>query len=240
MQNRQSRLSRNVEKQSKKQLIIFLVGIFVICLLVLKYGTVAIQTIGNISGRFNQNSNTTIQQVPSLDTLDPPYLTQIPTATKTSSISISGITSTIGGTAQLYINNQQVDTVNVDGKAFTFTNETLSVGDNDIKVRQKVNNKLSSFSRDYHVSYANQPPKLNVSFPNDGMTFSRGDQEIDIKGETDPNDSVTVNSFVAIVNDDGSFTYHMTLNPGDNDIKVEATNPSGLTTNKEFHVTYNP
>lgn len=237
--NQRSRLSRNAEKQSKKQLVIFLVGIVIVMILIVKFGIDAITGFGSVTSKLNKDNSASNSSTISLDHIDSPVLTQFPTAVKQNTTDISGSTAQPGGTVELYINNAKFDEVSVSGSSFTFHSVKLSSGDNDIKVRQRLSGKTSDFSRDYHITYANQPPKLDISFPTDGEVFGQGDQDIDVTGKTDPQNKVTINSFVAIVDDSGNFKYHMTLNNGDNALNVEAINPAGIKTDKTIHVTFN-
>ena len=90
------------------------------------------------------------------------------------------------------------------------------------------------------MNYQSDKPKLEVSFPVDNATLSRADKTITVTGQTDPDNTVSINSFRAIVENGGKFSYQLTLNDGDNQITIEAQNPAGLTTQKQLKVTYNP
>lgn len=229
-----------MEKKSKKQLVLFSIGILLILALIVKYGIDAITGFGNVTNKLNKNNSSDNSSSISLDRIDPPLITQLPNAVQQNKITVTGTTTQTGGSVELFVNNKSFGKADVDGQEFTFQNVQLTAGDNILKVRQTVNNKSSDFSRDFHITYAKEPPKLDISFPTDGEKFGHGDQEIDVTGKTGPQNKVTVNTFWAIVDDQGNFTYHLTLNQGDNAINVEATNPAGVKTDKTLHVTFNP
>ena len=102
------------------------------------------------------------------------------------------------------------------------------------------NNKESDFSQDYKISYLKDEPKLEISFPNDGASFSKADQEINIRGTTDPENAVKINDFIAIVDTEGNFSYILKLKEGENKIKIVAANLAGKTSEKELTVSYSP
>lgn len=235
-----SRLSRNLEKQSRKQLVIFLIGILVIIVLVVKFGVVVIEGVGNFAAHFNKNSNVNENHSVILDTPVPPTLSDIPSAVDTERITISGSTGSNTGQVELYKNDHRYSVASVKNSSFSFQNVKLDQGDNIFTARQVVNSRKSDFSPEYTVQFVKDPPKLEMSFPQDGAKLSRGDQEIDVRGSTDPLNTITVNSFTAIVDGSGNFSYRLKLNDGDNTIVIEATNPAGVKTNKEIKVTYAP
>ena len=102
------------------------------------------------------------------------------------------------------------------------------------------NNKGSEFSQDYKISYLKGEPKLEIGFPSDGASFTKADQEINVSGTTDPDNTVKVNDFIAIVDTNGNFSYFLKLKEGENKIKIVATNPAGKTSEKEITVSYSP
>lgn len=77
-------------------------------------------------------------------------------------------------------------------------------------------------------------------FQSEGGTYTKADKNLTVTGTTDPDNSVTVNSFRAIVDTTGKFTYQLQLNDGENQITIEAQNPAGTTTQKQLKVTYQP
>jgi hypothetical protein len=100
--------------------------------------------------------------------------------------------------------------------------------------------EISGFSESRSISYLKSLPKLEISTPADGASFSKADSEINVSGNTDAENTVRVNDFIAIVDGAGNFSYLLKLSEGDNKIKITATNPAGSNTSKELTVSYSP
>ena len=90
------------------------------------------------------------------------------------------------------------------------------------------------------VSYVKGTPKLTLTSPSDGQTFSKDSNKATIAGQTDPTDRVTVNGYWAIVDSKGNFTYALPLQNGDNQLKIIATDDAGNTTEVDKKVIYSP
>lgn len=236
----ESRLARRSLKQSKKQLYVSLFGILAVIFIALNFGPSLIGTLGNvidkITGKTGQQA-----EIKSNAQIQPPTLDPIPDATPSASITVTGKTDYPKGTVELYVNNSLFDQKDIDStQVFKFENITLTTGNNSIKARMVLNDKKSDFSDIQNVSYTKGAPKLDISFPSDHQSFNKADQQITVKGTTDSQNSISVNSFVAIVDNNGNFSYDLNLNNGDNKITVVATDIAGNTTPKDLTVSYSP
>lgn len=230
-----SRISRRELHQSKKKLIYSLVGIVVVLFLLIKFGIpLLIQFSLFVSGKQNQGTTQATDQ-PMF--VAPPALNQQFSATNSAKIKMTG-TAQSNQQIKLYVNNSVVDTQSTkDDGSFSFDNVTLSTGSNTIQAKAEKDNKESGFSNTVTISYLNKAPNLDVNSPSDGQSFSK-DPSLTIKGKTDPDAKVTVNDFQAIVNDDGTFSYNMQMQNGDNQLKVIAQDAAGNKTEKDLKVTY--
>lgn len=236
---RTSRLVRTSEKQNKRQALFFTVGIIALILILLQFGPVLINLFGNIVYTL-RGGDKADQAIVAKELLQPPLINGLSEATQSSKISFSGTVQT-NGTVEIYINDDLKNEVEATTKN-RFSSGELPVrkGNNTIKVRLVSGDKTSAFSQDYEVSYISDKPKLEVSFPSDGNAFTKADKTITVTGTTDADNTVTVNSFRAIVESDGKFSYVLQLNDGENQISVEAQNSAGVTTQKSLKVTYSP
>lgn len=233
-----TRLSRTVEKQSKKQLYIFLAGTILIIALLVAVGPRLIELIGNLTVN---NTPVDINQEDSIEVVQPPQFESLPNATDKGNITIKGTVVGQNGKVQLYVNNKLFDEQTVhDSLSFSFSSVKLKEGDNTIKARYLLSDRKSDFTKDYIVTYSKEPPKIENVSPGDGTEFKRGDQEIEITGTTDAKNSVTVNGSRAIVDENGKFSYFLKLNEGDNTIHIVAANPAGVETSKDIKVSYHP
>lgn len=234
----QSRLARRAIKKSKNQLYASLFGIVIVLFIAFNFGPGVIGTLGNI---IDKVTGKTGQQelVKSDANIQPPTLDPIPAATPSASITITGKVDYQAGKVDLYVNGSLVDEVNIDNSQnFKFENVNLFTGDNFIKTRLVVDNKKSDFSDEKKITYTKNAPKLDISFPSDHQNFTKADLQITIKGVTDPENSVNVNGFTAIVDNNGNFSYDYHLTNGDNKLTITATALSGQTITKEVTVSY--
>lgn len=240
VQSNNTRRSRTVTRQMEKQIIFSIVGILIILFLVFKYGVAVIQGIGSVATSIQKPQQTQqSSENPSNVILRAPQLDNVPTATKDPTIKITGTVSDTTGVVQIFVNGNLAKTAPIQNDGtFTASSIPLSKGDNSIKANYKKGGKTSDFTPVYTVSYVDSAPTLQITFPSDKQQFTRGDQEITVLGKTDPNSTVTVNGFRAIVDNSGNFSYYLKLADGDNKISIEADNAAGLSTKQDITVSY--
>jgi len=237
---RRSRLNKNFEKKSRRTIILSIIGIIIILFLLFRFG---IDILVNFSTFISGSKNS--QNLPGnsnqINYIAPPILNPLVSATNSAQIVISGNASK-NQTVDLFINNIQVDQVQANKNGvFVFT-ETLKNGDNQIETKTENNGKQSDFSNVSNVVYKNSPPTLDVSSPSDGQSFNKNQigtgNTIDVTGKTDPGVSVTVNGFWAVVDDSNNFSYNLTLQNGDNQLKIVAIDQAGNKAEKDLKVNY--
>lgn len=171
----------------------------------------------------------------------PPTLFSEFTATNSARISISG-SALPKQSIKLYLNDREIDETRVSSdNSFSFDGIALKSGSNSLKAKAvNENQRESEYSEAVFITFLNNPPKLEVTSPEEGKSFSKDEKSIEVRGKTDSGVKVTVNDFWAIVDTDGSFTYTLPLKDGENQIRIAATDPSGNKTEKSLKVTYTP
>jgi len=233
---RRSRLSKNFEKKSRKTLILSVIGILIVLFLLFRFGIdILVSFSAFISGSGGSQNVSNNNQI---NFISPPILNPLVSATNSAQIQISG-KAVKGQIIYLYVNNQGTDQIqtNNDGN-FSFS-ETLNNGDNQIKVRaQAEGGKKSDFSNTFDVVFKNSPPTLDVSSPTDGQSFKKDQNTAVVSGKTDPGVTVTVNGFWAVVDDNNNYSYTLTLQSGDNQVKIVATDQAGNKAEKDLKVNY--
>ncbi len=229
-----SRLSKRIEQKTKKNLFLSVLGIILIILLVFKFG---IPFLINVSLFLSGSQGKEELKIQDSSFIAPPILDSFPQATKSANIIISGIASK-KQTIKLYINDELIDTTTAENDGRFSFKETIEPGETTIKTKAVVNEKESNFSNIITTSFKNAPPSLNVNSPNDGQSFSKDQNTVEVKGTTDPDTKVTVNEFWAITDNNGEFSYTLHLQNGDNIIKISATDLAGNKTEKEIKVNY--
>ena len=167
----------------------------------------------------------------------PPILNPQPSATNSATIIVTGSVTT-GKKVKLFVNGKS-DTMDVkDDGSFSFQNVKLDKGKNEIKAKAVTDSgKESEYSSSISISYLDKAPSLEITSPHDGDTVDQS--PITVTGKTDANVHVTVNDFWAISKDDGTFSYRLNLQSGDNHIKVIATDEAGNTAEKDITVKRN-
>lgn len=237
---RSSRLTRTNERQNKKQAILFTIGIIILVGILIQFGPLLVNIFGNAVYTLRGGDDRETQEVIKNTLVQPPILTDIPSATQSSRISFNGISPLREGTIEIYVNGRLADEIELESEKFEVDNLSLKKGVNTIKARLVNGEETSPFSEEIEISYISEKPELEVSSPSDGATFTKADKNITVRGKTDPANSVTVNAFKAIVDPDGEYSYLLQLNDGENTITVEATNPAGVSTSQQLKVTYTP
>lgn len=234
-----SRLARRSEKQTKRQLYISVGGIIAVLFILYQFGPIALTRTGTfLDSLFGKN----IAQINYLSNApyQTPSLDPLPTATPSGQLTISGKTNYNNGTVEIYVNdNLEKETDVLDTGDFHST-VTLTSGENIIKARYVSGKKMSGFTQEYQVTYVKDAPTLDISYPSDNASFSKGDQQITVTGKTNANSAITVNSRIAIFAGDGTFSYPLNLSEGENKITIVATNTAGKTTSKKITVSYKP
>jgi len=233
---RRSRLYKKLEEKSKKNLLLTVFAIILITASVIKFGVPMMVNFALfISGSKDYDQN--IKHEDS-SFISPPFLNPLPIATNSAEVIIGGV-SAPNQTIMLYINDNLVNTAETQKNGnFSFI-ETLTKAENVIKVKAKANGKESEFSA-LNIAYINTPPSLTVASPTSDQSFSKDQNTVEIRGETDALTKVTVNDFWAITDQSNHFSYVLTLKEGENLIKVVATDRAGNKTEKEIRVTYSP
>lgn len=232
-----SRLSRRMVEKSKKNLLLSILGIIIVTLAIFKFGIPLIINLSVFLSGLRNNQEQSLRHDPSF--ISPPIVNSLPEATSSATVVISGVASK-DQTIELYINDDLINkTQTEENGSFSFE-EKIKPGENTIKVKAIVEKKESEFSNPLTISFKSAPPSLNISSPSDGQSFSKDQNTVDVKGTTDTDVKITVNGFWAITYNNGSFSYSLPLQNGENKIKIVATDIAGNSIEKELRVTYSP
>lgn len=232
-----SRLSRRLEHQSRNNLILSIVGIVAVLFLLVKFGIPILANItGFLSGLQKTNTSSSGQNTKFVPV---PVLDPLPSATNSSEFIITGEASS-GQSVSVFVNNTLSDTKDIDDDGKFSFKVFLEPGTNKIKIQAEQNDNKSGFSDEEIISYINKPPTLEITSPADGQHFEKDQGTLQVKGTTNAGVKVTVNDFWAVIDEKNNFSYTLSLQNGDNNIKIIATDEAGGKTEKELKVTYSP
>lgn len=223
---RTEHLLRKEEKEAYKRL---LLAAAIIIFLIFTFVLWGFQILVKFAEFLDLVRNTTRPPVTTQDTIAPlaPRLYPLPTATNSARLQLMGFAES-GSTVEIFLNNQSIGTILVGGDGNFKNDLNLKDGDNRIEARaiDKAGNQ-STLTSPALVTFDKTPPALEVAQPADGSVFSQDRREIIVSGETDEGTTVTVNSFWAIVEQSGNFSYNLPLSNGENKITIEATDTAG-------------
>jgi len=231
-----SHLRKHLQKQSVKNLIMGIGGTIILLIVMFAYGPDLLIKLSLVFNKPSQDQTTHITADDS-QYIEPPTIDPLTKATNSAAITIKG-ESVAHQTIKLYINGKFADKTTVNSqKQFAFYDITLDKGENEIQAKAETEGKKESdYSSSIKITYIDKAPSLDITFPPDGQTLSKGSSPIKITGKTDAGAKVTVNDFWAIMNDDGTFSYLYSLQDGDNTIKVTATDDANNKTEKEIKI----
>ena len=228
---------RHSESKAKKKLIFTVVGILVAIYVLFNWGLPFI--IGQLS--FLNKSKTAIpaENLKIDEAIAPPVLYIPYEATNSASLALSGYAAPLSR-VEVYIDDEVKSQTTTDSEGkFTTGQVALNLGTNNIHaVTINDSDKKSLPSKNIRLYYSSEKPKLEILEPGDGTTITGGDKKVKVTGQTDENNSITVNGSTVIVDGEGNFSAVMVLNDGDNTITVIASNSFGNSSQAQRIVKY--
>lgn len=234
-------ISRRVRVQEKKNtqkgLWFLLISLVLLGVLVVYGIQLLVRSTNFISGFKPQERSTNNDHTPP----GPPQLDPRPDEfTQNQKITLN-IKAEANSTVSINLNGQKVKDVPVDDTSKASVDLSLNQGLNQLSLTATDQaGNTGPASATYSVTFDNIPPSLDISKPQDGDTLYPPNQTVSVEGKTEPETQVSVNDHVVIENSDGSFTYKLKLNQGDNTINVVATDKAQNQTTKTLLVKYNP
>jgi uncharacterized protein YfaP (DUF2135 family) len=167
-----------------------------------------------------------------------PILDPLPLSTNSARLVVTGQAQK-DRTIKLFVNDTTIGTENTDSDGtFRFSSVRLSDGDNVVKAISAAGEKESNASQTQNVKYISKAPTLTVDSPTDNQEIHGGDKKVTVSGKSDTGVQVTVNGAYALSNADGSFTFTLAIQDGDNTITVIAADDAGNQTQIQRHVKY--
>jgi hypothetical protein len=169
----------------------------------------------------------------------PPQFSFVPEATNSSSLVISGFAEQ-GADIEVYFNDELLAETEADENGeFQIEKISLNSGTNSLfALATDEAGNLSDKSKLLEVTYDNEPPTLDIQYPEDGLTVY--DQQLEIRGITDPEAKVTINGYLVMTESEGAFSHFIDLAEGDNQIVITSEDIAGNKTEKALTVNYHP
>ena len=231
---RVERLARREDRATIKRIVYLSVVSVILGVLFFVFGIPFLGKFADYIGSIFKGGGDTAQEVsaPLSPTLD-----DLPQATNSARLRISGFSSE-GKRIEIYLNDEQVTTLEVSDSHFVFEDLILKDGENRISAKAvNVSGKYSGSSPTKLVVYDTKEPKLEVETPADGQSFS-GNNRVKVSGATDRESQVLANGFLASVNSDGKFEVLVPVPEGDSTIEIKAVDQAGNSKTEKRKVHY--
>lgn len=233
-----SRLRRVEEKTASKRIAIALIGMAALLVFLALFGVKILIGFSLLVDRIRGGS-TAPQQQQSI--ILPPVLDPLPETTNSTTIDIRG-KGTPKGTVIIYLNDAEYKKVPVaDDGSFSVTGIAVEPGTVTISAKLTGDDDtISNLSNVITTVIDRTAPKLTIDKPEDNTVINDGTHKVTVNGLTDEDMKVTINGRIVVVKSDGSFTYSMPLNDGENKLTIVSKDAAGNETTVERTVTYKP
>ncbi len=236
MKEKLSRLERMEGKRNRRSAFLLLILTIALVAFMLRLGPSLIPKFTDfLRDLIGQNIETQGEDVvpPS-----PPIFDELPEFTKEPRLVVIG-SAEEGSLVSVKVNDAKKEVVaNASGR-FSSTFD-LKEGENVVvAMATDRNHNKSGESESVRITYDTKPPELVVEKPINGESFfgTLGKQKT-IEGHTEKNATVTVNDRVVVVARDGRLNYPISLNEGENVLKIIARDLAGNETLQEIKVNY--
>jgi len=230
-----SRLTRVEEKRNIRKASIYIISTIALVVILIVFGLPTMAKLASFLTNI-KSSNAPVEQ----NDTTPPAPPQVETPAEyvnTDNLKIKG-TAESGATIIVNANGSKEEIVADRDGLFTYT-FSLSKGENTFSVTAKdASGNESQSSKKYTIVFDDEAPTIEVTSPEDGKSFYGSKQrQIVIEGTTDGN-TLTINGRVVVVESNGSFTYAISLQEGDNNFEIVAQDQAGNKTTEKLTVSY--
>jgi Glucodextranase, domain B len=231
------RLRVEEEKNTKKAYQLIVGAIILVFLLVI----LGIPAITKMLG-FLTDVRTSDVPTQTDDTTPPvaPRIDSLPKATNKQSLEIVG--SAEPGSTVTIITETNSDEVIANTEGSYRAQIQLSIGENSIKSKATDSSGNQSTESDtIIIVYDMTEPEITITKPSNATNFNGPkERQLTIEGTTEENVQVSINGRHVFVDDEGTFSYTITLTEGENKFSAKAVDEAGNSTETEFSVTYTP
>lgn len=170
----------------------------------------------------------------------PPRLEELPVATNSAQIKLTGFAEP-DSSLEIFLNGTLAKKLLIgkEGK-FEIENFNLTYGENKLQLKATDQAGNSSPITEQGLTYDNTPPALEISEPAPGTVFYGSQNLVKIAGKTDPQTTILVGQFWAIVDQEGNFSLSYPAQSGENKLEIAAQDEAGNQTKKSLTIFYQP
>lgn len=226
------------QKNNVKKAILFTFGSILVVVLLVVFGIPAVSNLLGVLTDIKQ-SNTPSQ----IDDTTPPITPRfdpIQKHTNKNELEITGRTEP-GATVFLLFNDKNSEVLANSEGSFRST-ANLTEGENTLYAYAKdTSGNQSDNSTTILILYDKTPPMIEILKPTNNSEFvGPKERQLTIEGKSEENAKVTINGRHVFVENDGSYSYTISLSEGENKFIVRAEDEAGNSTDKEFVVRFSP
>ena len=227
-------MSRLLKYKQKKALInlgLIIIAIFIIFTVGFQFiikGSVFIANVFSDKSDTDQVNNQILGEI---------NINEIPTATNSSKIKVSGSTYNMDSVL-IFLNKQEVDNIEINSKnEFSTIIDNLNTGENElyfvgIQKKSEQRKKTDIFT----IISKTTKPKIEISSPKDHSITPK--TEINIIGKTDIDVIIKINDQPVVASSDGSFNHLVRLSEGENKFIINAEDEAGNTDSLTLTIVY--
>lgn len=234
---RYSRLASVEAKRNFKRAYLYVILSIITGVVLLFIGLPILIKFASFIGTFKKSNE--LVEIQDTTPPAPPQFDEIVEYTNKQSINITGKTEA-GATVVIRANNKESETI-ADKDGFFSYLFKLETGENSIDARARDDSSnISTTTKLYKISFDNQPPTIEIESPGNGDSFYGSNQrQLVIKGKIDENEAeLTINGRYTSVNEDGLFTFAITLEEGQNNFEIKAIDLAGNESSTSFYVNF--
>ena len=169
----------------------------------------------------------------------PPKLQSLPEATSNSEITLRGFAES-GSTVKIFLNGDLEKEIIADAEGqFVVESILLSSGKNRFQVQavDQAGNE-SQKSNIASIDFDQTAPELSIEKPENNQSFSNDEKNIEIIGQTEPEITLTINDRLIILDNEGKFSFSLTLEQGENKVFIKAVDSANNITEKELILSF--
>lgn len=172
--------------------------------------------------------------------LFPPILDDLPVATNSAEITVRGFAQN-ADRVEIFINDIKKDTTVIGTKDGSFVVDGINLYDGNNAVTAVAygpRNTKSEPSDPMTVFFKQGSVKLVVESPEDGVKVQGGSNKFEVRGLTDPENTITINGRWTRVSTEGVFKSTFDLSEGENGFQIVARDRAGNENSIARTVTY--
>ncbi len=235
---RYSRLEKIEQKKAKRVAFLYSMLTMILIVTMIFFG---IPFLSKFAGfLFNLSSSENPVEIFDTTPPAPPRIDGFSEYTNNSRINISG-TAEPASTITLDINGNEKEVIASNEGRFHFDLNLAQEENTIYLIATDSNGNKSAPTEKIKIIYDKIPPEISISEPEDGKIFSGNDQKrINIKGSLSEDAELSINEKVAIVSSDKTFSHQITLEEGENTLKLVAKDKAGNKKELVLKVTYSP